>query len=245
MEDIKMRNLLVLFCVMALAAPIWGYETIWEGAPDNDIEINLQIDCYIQIDWQDCLIEFDGTSDWWSDQLMGVGYAACPDDGGKFAAEPWAGADYYAGTTGRYYESGDGAVIYVHSNNALSMEVHTNGDLYGTINSASNTIPTWFTVALAPFMIDDVWLTTGTIPGDGQGSYLYDAGGFFGYDNGTYNYPNQYAFPCDPASQTLILGSMAPEVQGTIKFLCRIERHGMADPGDHYYTWLDVTFTTP
>jgi hypothetical protein len=192
-------------------------------------------------------IVFDGTADWWSQQLMGVGYTACPDDGGKFAADPWAGAEYYAGLNGRYFESGDGAVIYVHSNNDLSMHVHSNGNLAGTINDPiNNEIPTWFTVCLAPFMIDDNWLATGQIPGDGWGSYLYDAGGgFFGYDNAAYNYPNQYAFACDPASQTWQLGPLAPEIQGTIKFLCRVLRHGLTDPGDHYHTHLDVSFTTP
>ncbi len=243
-----MRKLLAILCVLAFALPIYGYEVIWDGASEADVTIELQIDCYIQIDWQDTDILFDGSADWWSTQLSGVAYQACPDDGGKNAPEPWAGDQYYAGTNGRYYESGDGATIYVHSNNDLSMNVHTRGDLAGTINSASNTIPTWFTVALAPFMIDDLWLS-GTVPGS-DGHYLYDAAptsAVFSHGNDAvgYNYPTQYAFPCAPASHTWTLGPMAPEIQGSIKFLCRIERHGMADPGDHYTTWLDVWFTTP
>lgn len=239
------RILMAILAVGLLTLPAGAYEVIWDGDADNDLLIDLQVDCYIQIDWQDLAIEFDGANDWWSTQLTGMAYQACPDDDNKFAADPWAGDQWYAGAGGRYFEAGDGAAIYVHSNNDLSMAVHTNGDLAGTINSAANTIPTWFTVALAPFMIDDVWLTTGAIPGDGDGSYLFDNGGAFGYDDATYNFPNQHAFPCDPASNTWILGSMAPEIQGTIKFLCRINRHGMADPGDHYSTHLDVTFTTP
>ena len=244
-----MRKLAVLLVTLLFALPLMGYEVIWDGEPDGDIEINLQVDCYIQIIWQDTEIHFTDQEpyDWWSTQLMGLGYSACPDDDNQHPMYPWAGDQWYTQGQGRYYESRDGAQIFVHTNNELSMWVHTNGDLTGQVHpEANNTIPTWFTVALAPFMIDDAWLTTGTIPGDGQGSYLYDLGtGFFGYNNPTYNYPNQYAFPCAPASQTWRLGPMMPETQGTIKFLCRIRRHGMADPGDHYFTWLDVTFTTP
>jgi hypothetical protein len=239
-----MRRLVFLFAVLALAMPSWAYKVIRDGAQEGDIEINLQIDCYIQIQWQDTQIEFS-ENDFWSTQLTGLAYQACPDDDNQHPMYPWAGDVWYAGAGGRYYESLDGAVIYVHSNNELSMHVHTNGDLSGTINSSANKIPTWFTVALAPFMIDDNWIIYDDIPLDGQGSYLYDAGGVFGYGAPGPKFPNQHCFPCEPASQSWLLGPMQPEVQGTIKFLCRINRHGMADPGDHYYTWLDVSFTTP
>ncbi|RPJ40264.1 MAG: hypothetical protein EHM19_13965, partial [Candidatus Latescibacterota bacterium] len=150
-----LRRLLPILCALLIAAPAMGYTTIWEGAADNDIQIDLQVDCYIQIQWQDTQIQFDGTSDFWATQLMGVGYAACPDLDGKFAADPWAGDDWYA-PNGIYFESGDGALIFVHSNNDLSMWTHTNGNLAGTINDPANQIPTWFTVALAPFKIGGV-----------------------------------------------------------------------------------------
>ncbi len=247
-KEKKMRKLAVLLVSLLFVLPLMGYEQIWDGNSEGDIEINLQVDCYIQITWQDTEIDFTDQSpyDYWSTQLMGLGYSACPDDDNKHPMDPWAGDQWYTGGNGRYYESHDGAVIYVHTNNELTMSVQTNGDLTGQVHpAANNTIPTYFTVALAPFMIDDVWLTTGTIPGGGQGSYLYESGlGVFGYNNPSYNYPDQYAFPCAPASQWQ-LGPMMPETQGTIKFLCRIHRNGMADPGDHYYTSLNVMFTSP
>jgi len=235
--------------VLILAFPVWGYETIWEGDPENDIEINLQIDSSIPIIWQTTAMAFGQVTDWWYPQLMGIAGQPCPSPDGCYPGDPWAGdPSGPAGADGYYYEEGVGAWIYIHSNNTISMWVTTNGDLEGQINSSDNHIPTWFTVCLCPFMIDDQWLTTGIVPGSGgqYGSFLYEASsGIFGYDNSAYNHPNQWAFPCDPELQTWQLGPMQPETQGTIMFHCRIVRHGMADPGDNYYTWLDVSFTTP
>ncbi|MBN2172305.1 MAG: hypothetical protein JW819_13380 [Candidatus Krumholzibacteriota bacterium] len=245
-----MKKWLLTILVLAVAAPpAMAYEVVWDGPADGELDINLQVDCYIQIDWQDTAIDFDGTSDWWSTQLMGLAYQSCPDDGGKFAPDPWAGDAYYAGGNGRYYESGDGAVIFVRSNNDLSMAVHTNGDLYGTVNSASNTIPTWFTVCLCPFWINGVQLSGHTIPNTtNPGCYLSDinpADFHYEYCEAGMGWPAQQAFACAPASNTYTLGSMAPYIEGSIKFLARIWRNGLQDPGDQYYTMLDVHFTTP
>ena len=255
-----LRILIAIMTVAALVVPALGYDTQWEGAQDDTLDIHLQLDCWIQIEWQDTLIEFDGLGDWWCRHLGGVAYSACPDSAGKYSTDPWGGDAYYAPITGIYYESGDGAVIFVRSNNDLSMRVHTNGDLWGNINDPLNTLPTWFTVCLAPFQIGGVALS-GSVPTGGQpGHYLYDAGsGAFGHaDNGGANpvpgpsangswdnWPNQYPFPCHPASQNWTLGPMAPYIEGTIKFLGRVHRQGLADAGDDYWTSLDVHFTTP
>lgn len=231
--------------LMMLSIPAFGYEVIWDGAQSDQIKMSLQIDCYIQIQWQDTDILFTDQPpyDWWSTTLQPVGTQRCPDDDNQHPMYAWAGNQ--AG--GRFYESDDGAVIYVHSNNTLSMKVHRNGNLTGQKNSPNNKIPTWFTIALCPFMINGAWLSGHTIPGTSEvGIYASDDNGDFVMETGTgADHPNQFVFPCTPASDTYMLGPMDPEVQGTIKFLARIERHGMADPGDQYYTWLDVWFTTP
>ena len=246
-----LKKAVLVLGVLVFAIPAFSYNTTWDGDPDNVITINADINCYIQIDWQDVEIHFedDTFTDWWSYQLMGVGYTACPDPEEKFPLDPWAGDQYYCGDSGMYYESGDGARIFVRSNNLLSMTVTTNGDLHGTVNDPNNKIPTWFTVCLAPFWIGGVQLQ-GTVPLDGPGQYLYEdpnnPGVFLhGDDSQGHNYPNQYAFPCEPAGNTWTLGPMSPYIQGTIKFLARIHRRGLADPGDSYSTTLNVAFSTP
>jgi hypothetical protein len=245
-----LRTLLAIVAVAALAAPAMGYTVIWDGDQNGVIDIELQIDCYIQIDRQDCDIAFTDQSpyDWWSTQLTGLAYAKCPDDDSQHPMYSWAGDQWYAGANGRFYESDDGAVIYVRSNNELTMNVQTNGDLAGTINDPNNTIPTWFTIAMCPFVIDDVAVSGHTVPFCGNpGCYLSDANSdhVFEICDGSHDFPSQYAFACAPASQVYTTGTMDPAVYGTIKFLGRIQRHGMTDPGDHYATQLNVSFTTP
>jgi hypothetical protein len=240
-----MKKLLMamLTCGLATSA-MAGWNFPVGGTDQNEhITIGLTVDQFIQIDWQDLAITYDMNSDWWSSTLGGVAYQSCPDDGGKYAFDAWGGASYYAGAGGRYYESGDGGVIYVNSNDDLTMVVGVVGDLTGGNTSA--TLPTYFTCAFAPFQIGSTAITTGTIPGDGQGCYLGDAGGnMFSIGNSAYNYPSQHPFPCSPAT-SWSTGSMSPQVEGTIKFLARVHRHGMADPADTYSTHLDVTFSNP
>ena len=251
-----LRILIAMMTVVALAVPAMGYGTTWDGSASGQLEIHLQLNCYIQIEWQEVWIVFNGTGDWYSTQLANVAYSACPDPQGKYPTDPWGGDAYYC-TDGMYYESGDGAVIFVRSNNDLSMKVTTNGDLLGQTNGG--TLPTWFTVCLAPFWINGSQLM-GEVPTGGQpGHYLYDAtGGVFGHCDDNFanpvpstftptvyeNYYDQYPFPC-VGSQTWTLGSMVPYIEGTIKFLGRVHRHGLADAGDDYKTTLDVLFTTP
>lgn len=251
-----LRYILAGICVLALATPAFGYEVIWQGEPEGDIDISLQIDCYIQIDRQDSDILFsDGTTpgphDWWMTSLQPVGTVQCPDDGGKTPMDPWAGDSYYAGAGGRFYESYDGATIFVRSNNDFNMQVHTNGDLFGQINDPNNKIPTWWTLCLCPFMMNGIWLTGHTPPlGGCNGCYTYDTGGgppipilaadASGNCTGP-GHPGQHVYPCEPASTTYKL-SIPAIAEGTMVFHARIERHGMQDPGDQYWTWLDVDF---
>ena len=245
-----LRVLMATVAVMALVVPAAAYYIVWDGTANGDFTIELQIDCYIQIDRQDSEIHFTDQSpfDWWSTQLQGLVLTRCPDDDSQHPMYAWAGDQWYAGAGGRFYESDDGAVIYVASNNELTMNVTTHGDLTGTINGPPfATIPTWFTLAFCPFTIGGTAVSGHTVYFCGHpGCYLSDGDGDFVFDicDPTYDGPNQYPFPC-AGSNTWTTGIMAPQIYGTMKFLARIERHGMADPGDHYQTYVDVNFTSP
>lgn len=245
-----LRTLLAIVAIAAVVVPAMAYEETWDGAPDGDLTVYLELDCYVQIEWQDTDIVFDEAGDWWCATREGVGYSACPDPEGKYPTDPWAGDSYYAGAAGMYYESADGAVIFIRSNNPLTMDVHVNGNLHSTNPDCGDCyIPTWFTLAAAPFMVEGVWTGVGNIPGDGWGTYIHEDAppdpGVLGYNDAFYGiWPNQKAFPCDPASNNWVLGPLCPGLQGTLKFLARINRHGMVDPGGDYTTWLDVQFTS-
>lgn len=248
-----LRNILIALCVMALAAPAFGYETIWDGSPDDPIKLDVSVDPYIQIQWLDTEIHFnegtgpDTTWDFWADQLANVAYQRCPDDGNKHPPEPFAGDQSYAQQGGRYYESWDAAIIEVISNGDLTMMTQAHGNLKGTLNRPYDEIPTWFTIALCPFMINGTWLDDGVgFPFTPEaGCYVGDAGG------GRMHYcvetfPNQHPFPCSqPFLGWWILGPLDPVIEGTIRFFCRIERHGMMDKGDQYRTTINVLFITP
>lgn len=250
-----LRKSLVILIALAFVSPAMAYEVIWNGDSTGVITIEFQLDCWIQIDWQDPVIEFDGNNDYYCSSLWGTGYSFPLDPGGQGSTFPWAGDQYYCGAAGMYYESFDGAYIYVHSNNNLQMWFHVNGDLAGTINSSLNTIPTWITCCLAPFVVDDT-VCTGTVPMTGQiGQYCWDPvgdptiapGPTFMHDADPvgYNYPSQYPFPCVHDCHSWLGPVWAPEVYGTIGFLARIHRHGMLDPGDQYSTTVDVHFLSP
>jgi len=225
-----LRITFLCLAVLGLAMPALAYDINADIQGTGPVVINATIEGYVQVIYEDVLITFDETDDWWSTTLTGAAYAACPDDEGKFPEDPWAGDSYY-GT--RYYESGDGATIYVNSNMALSMTVTTDGDLD---NGEGGTIPTYFTCALAPFQIGGTALS-GNVPGS-SGHYLYEDSGDFAHGD---VFPNQGAFTCAGGSWTL--GPMDPQVEGTIKFLARIERNGMQDMAGDYTTDFDVTFS--
>jgi len=71
-----LRVIVAIMAVVALAVPAAAYETTWDGDAAGDITIYLTLDCYIQIEWQDTDIVFDGVSGWFCDQLEDVAYAA-------------------------------------------------------------------------------------------------------------------------------------------------------------------------
>jgi hypothetical protein len=239
-----------MMAVAALVAPAAAYTTQWQGDADGNLTIDLIVNCYVQVLWQDQAIvfdsDYDSPHDPWSPNLMGTAYAYTGHPDGKVTAtDAWAGhgAPFY-------FESTDGAWVYVKSNNALSMMVHTNGDLSATDPDCGDcTIPTWFTMAMSgPFVVEGVDIGMGTIPGDGNGVYLApDAvAGELSYTDATHGvHPNQWAFECEPASQEWHLGPLCPYVEGNIKFLARILRSGMADPGGDYSTFLDLHFASP
>ena len=248
-----LRILMATIAVAALALPAAAYTTTWDGAQDGDLTIELILNCYIQVLWQDSLIEFDGDydepHDYWCYDLMGTGYALVGHPDNKFTAtDAWAGdgAPFY-------FEARDGAYLYVKSNNALSMNVHTNGWLKATDPDCPDCyIPTYFTVALSgPFLVEGQDIGMGQIPNNGNGVYLYpdpegNAGGEFDKHHTPGGiYPDQWAFDCNPASQTWHLGPLCPYVEGNMMFLARILRSGMADAGGNYTTWLDVSFASP
>jgi hypothetical protein len=250
------RLILVVLAVAALTVSAGAYPTQWDGAADGDLTITLGLGCYIQIQWQDTdmVFDYDGDTaeDYYCNELMGTAYLHCPDPDGKTPSDAWAGSEYYCGTDGMYYMTNDGARIFVRSNNPLSMAVHTNGDLhyYDPDTSTDLYIPTWFTMCACPFMVGGSWFADGQVPESGVpllwGSYLYDTGGFvIGDSNPTYFFPNEWAFPCAPASNTYTWGPLVPGVEGTIQWLARIQRFGMLDQGGDYATHLDVTFSSP
>lgn len=238
-----MRILVAIAAVVALAVPAAAYDTTWDGEQEGDITIYLDLNCYIQIQWQDVEIHFDGTNDWWSAVRCSSAYQGPGgDDQGKTSIDPWAGDSYY-GT--RYFESGDGGYVYVKSNNVLWMDVHSEGDLSAQPDTLcpAVTIPTWFTVAFSgPFYVEGQDIGTCTIPQDGWGTYGYDPGDHsIAYGA---SYPNQDCFPMDPASQIWTLGPLCPYVEGNINFKARIERNGLADAGGNYTTALNLSFYT-
>jgi hypothetical protein len=244
-----LRILMAMLAVVALTVSAAAYTTQWDGDQTGQLDINLTLNCYIQILWQDSVITFSDSytfpnGDYWCNTLEGAQYTALPGPDSKPATDPWAGngAPYY-------FESGDGADIYVKSNNALSMRVTPAGDLQasGEDDCPDCTIPTWFTCALSgPFVVQGLDIGLGTIPGDGNGVYLADGGSYeFSYTDGTYGvWPNQHAFSCADTG-TWHLGPLCPYVEGNIKFLARILRSGMADAGGDYTTHLDVAFASP
>jgi len=240
-----LRKLLLALSVLAIAVPLMAYPTTWDGAASGDILWNLTVPGYIQINWQEQNIAFleDG-SDWYADQLEGVAYDPIAGEGdGQQAMWAWAGDDWYAGATGKFYETAQGGQINLHSNCALTMTVTPQGLLTGDVHG--ETLPSWYTAALGTdFILDDVVLD-GTLGTGGNGQYLFDLSpGLFGHDEdgGGQNYPTQHPFPFDDGARSL---SMDPEIQGTVKFLGRVHRHGMADRADDYKTKLEVAFTSP
>lgn len=195
--------------------------------------------------------------------------------GNSAGADPWrpegligiydydstkAPTDAYA--TG-WYESTDGATIYLKSNIDLSGVVQCSGPL---TNAASDTLPSWFTVAVTGY--DEVtpqpdpngfrlansqsttgWVNDGTPPGAvSPGGYGGDntAGGQEVTGPMTIKFGNQGFWPSQDAFKMInvnySLNMDAPVGPGTMKFLGRVKRNGMADVAGQYTATLWVDF---
>jgi len=230
-----LKGLLTTVCLLILAVPAMAID--WGGTDTGSITINLNIGDWAFVEWQNTIIDFNGTGDWWSPSLSGVAYSACLDDDGKYPTDAWAGDDWYGP---RYYEAGEGADLFVRSNCTIYMDVQANGDMQRT--GGTETLPTWFTLCFEPFMMDDVWLTDGNMGAPGNeddGCYVFDNAGTFSFCDAVF--PNQHCFPC-AGSGFWTTPAMDPEVEGTISFKARVERNGLADQAGSYTTTLDVVF---
>jgi len=236
------RTMLIAVVILGLAVPAVAEWDLIGGDQDEAITISLTISEYVQVDWQDTEIHFVGDvlePDFWSTQLRGLAYSLCPDSDGKYPMDAWAGDPWYGPI---YYESFDGALIYINSNSNIWMTVTPSGDL----DSGDDTIPLYFTMAGTlygdGFLLGDTWCNDGNIPLDGPGSYAADeapADGFIEL-GGTAFFPNQYPFPC--AGSPIYTLNMDAQTQGTLKFLARIERNGLEDQPGTYTATLNVAF---
>lgn len=241
---------------------------------NNTITVNLTIDPYTQIWFQDDAwgiaadpepdINFSGTAgvDWYrsiSDGLIGT-YLHNASKG--------AATDGFA--VG-FFESHDGATIWMQSNVDLTGNIACSGDLTGS-DGSSPTIPTWFTVAVTGCdKVTDLadtngfrlgnpadsgnWVDDGLIPFASMGGYGGDDASGLGnngnevtasgpiYFGGQGFYGTQDAFRMNVSPYSLDLD--APVGPGTMKFLARCKRLGVHDPADTYAATLTVTFTIP
>lgn len=230
------------------------------------ISVELTVDSYTQIWFQDDAwatppatgdldIEFSSTKgvDYYRATASGL-IGQYLVDANQGAAEGWANG---------YFESQDGATIWMKSNVDFTGSVATGGDLA----NGTATIPTWFTIAVNGY--DEVnsvsdpngfrlgnasggWVNDGTIPGDGKGGYAGD-GDTTGEDVSaavTFSFGGQAFWPSQDAFQMSVTSGWAfdldaPVGPGTMKFLARCLRSGVADVAGAYSTTLSPTFTVP
>ncbi len=230
---------LALACAPAMAVPFCNTTV------SNNISVTLTIPCYADVNWQDSTIVFSSVlgTDYESTQITGLAYTATAL---KTADDPWAGHGAQAWAGGPYFESADGAFLWLASNCQVTMTVACSGDLTGTVTG--KTIKTWYTLAASgPFFLGSVQLNDGIIPLDGPGSYAADVvppALSMELPGGAANFwPNQYAFSMTVDTPETCL--MAPSVNGNLKFLARILRNGLLDPQDTYNATITVTVANP
>jgi hypothetical protein len=244
--------LLAAVALLALTGPAamaitWDYGDPPTGDADEDIDVEITIDGYAQVLWQDLSIVFsdnnDGTGDWWNDTAVeGTAYSALPSgtDEVKASTDPWAGYD-----DGCWYESRDSARVYVHTNADIDMTVTDSGDLA----DGGDTIPTWFTVSAfglggSAIVGDATYNWNAGLPGAvGTGTFMYESGSDLlhpGTDVGM-EYPNQDAIALDGSGTWK--ADLDAETDATITFVVRIERHGLSDSAGVYTTTIPVAFS--
>jgi hypothetical protein len=166
-----------------------------------------------------------------------------------------------------YFESTDGATIFMQSNTDFSGSLAITGDLS---DGLGHTIPSWFTIAvngwdpilgvpdpngfrLKNSVTPGGWVNDGTIPGNGKGGYAGNgnltgedvAGPVIPFAFGSQAFwPNQDAFRMATMNgSTFDLD--APVGPGTMKFLARCKRMGVIDVAGNYTATITPTFTAP
>jgi hypothetical protein len=232
-----LRNALLALIVMVVAAPAFAVTWDVSGPCSQPITMSLTIPGYVQIIHQDCNITWD--SNYPPNNLdfiralaggvRGQYLALGPTD--KPAMDAWAQA---------YYESRDGALIYMNTNTNVTMTVTPGGNL----TDGTHTLNTWYTLAAAPFVLGGVALNDGILPLDGPGSYAADDAAPVGFMElgGTAFWPNQYPFAMAGGQEVL---SIPAPANGTLKWLGRVERNGLNDVAGAYAATITVGFTAP
>lgn len=270
-----MRKLLIGLVVLALVVGVCASAAFalvdipWQGA----INVQLTIPAYTQI--------------WFQDDNLTTPPAGPDANEPDIIFSPTQGTDYYAstligtysptdGTSGTaqdawaygYFESKDGATIWMQSNTNCSATIVTSGDLTGT----STTIPTWFTIAvtgydptisgpdLNGFRLSNSgsstgWVADGVIPFASMGGYggtgldggiSVNVAGPIGFGNQDF-WGNQDAFRMTAATVAPGFGisMIAPVGPGTMKFVARCLRSGVGDIADNYTATITPFFTVP
>jgi len=260
-----LRKTLWVFCVLILATSALA-ESDTEGTITVLVTIPPEIKIWFQEDSGQSppsggpVIGFSGD--------VGTDYYRATSDGliGPYVPTTVTTGTAKDGWVSGYFESKDGAAIWLQSNMDLSGNLTTGGDLD---DGFGNTLPTWFTIVVNGYektlhipdpngfrlgnsMSGTGWVHDGVIPGIGAGGYAGD-GDQIGEDvagpvipicfgNQAF-YPNQDAFRMSTASgSTFDMDS--PIGPGRMKFQARCLRSGLHDVAGPYTTTITVTFTT-
>ena len=263
-----LRNSLIVIGILVVSMAAFG--TV---ISDQTVTINLTVAVYTECTWQETAIQFRDLSyagpdyDWWNTTgHQGTAYNAPPDPAtptGKYhASDPWAGDPFYC-PTGEWWESFDGAHVFVRSNCGLTMDVVPGGPLSAScVGCPTHTLETWYTVAATGmnwdtppshpnggFMANGCVYGMGNIPliaANCDGQYLGNSFNLVATppappaDN---MWPGQWDFPMTVGSNQQL--GMDCIVCGTFEFKARVLRQGMVDPAGAYTTNLQVTISQP
>lgn len=257
------KKMLIMFCLLALTGTAFGAVDI--PVPTQAITVTLTIDPYTQVLFQDDswvnLPDGDENDiDIIFSNTVGVDYHSPVLIGQYFTTDGISGSAGDGWATG-YFESKDGATIWMQSNHGIDGSLATSGDL----DNGTNTLPTWFTIAVNGY--DGVgndpngfrlgnsgsgtgWVMDGLIPGGVPGGYAGDgvAGGNDVSGPVTFAFGAQDFWPTQDAFQmSTATGSNfdldAPVGPGTMKFLARVLRSGVHDVSGVYTATITPTWT--
>ncbi|MBN1352811.1 hypothetical protein JXJ21_25705 [candidate division KSB1 bacterium] len=255
-----MKKLIVLMIAVALCAAPAMAQIQWDGGNHQcQTTVSVTIPQWAQVVCQDPDgITFssnattgapssdgsnNGAGDWYKSAASGAnphGLYASIDVGcgNKASTDPWAGAEYITGDadgspSGIYYEATDYAHHYIRTNTDITGTVTAT-----TLTSGSHTIPTWFTIAFAPFWEAGLQVSVATLPYDGAGAYGADGGSntIAKTGNATGNSPHAFA------ADTPWSYPVAAPAFGTITLHSRILRKGMMDVAGTYTGTITVNY---